>query len=150
MKINWTGQLVPPPHKGRYLLASAPLHCSGMTGDEPTIVMDELEQRVLDTLHLIEQADLAPYDALDVTNLFRRIASQRESVMTSLSSMISNLDRVAALLRNLPEVLHDVGQGESREDIAADFANGARAIEAAKAKLQRATRDLDYLQYKAL
>ena len=118
--------------------------------DEQTIALDELERRVLETLARVQQADLGPYDTLDVANLFRKIATQREQVMRQLQGMIENLDQVAGLLRALPTVLHDSGEGLSRERIAADFTRGARSIEQARASLQAATQDLEYLEYRLL
>ncbi len=107
--------------------------------------MDD-EARMLDALTRMKDTNLHPYDGSDLKEIIRRIVQRRERIEHDLQTLTNDLNLVASHLRHLTDDPNETAY-QAREQIAVDFAEGARAFERAKLSLDLATGDLEYLRY---
>lgn len=110
---------------------------------------DERETQMMEALNRMAETDLQPDQGVDVSRLIRRLLQRQEEVQRQLGEVVSEMDQVAALLRQQADRPGALAT-QARDHIALDFAQGAQAIEQARGALVKATHELEYLRYRLL
>lgn len=110
---------------------------------------DEREKRMMEALTRMAETDLQPEQGVDISRLIRRLLQRQEEIQRQLGEVVSEMDQVAALLREQADRPGDLAT-QARDHIALDFAEGAQAMAQARAVLVQATRELEYLRYRLL
>ncbi|WP_156372967.1 hypothetical protein [Deinococcus sp. Leaf326] len=110
---------------------------------------DAREQQLHEALDRMEATALSPYHGADISQLIRRLLNRQSEAQRQLRCAAQELQQVAELLRDqrdqpTPKAI------AARQEIAGDFAEGARELEQAYAALMTATQNLSYLQYRFL
>ncbi|WP_156372918.1 hypothetical protein [Deinococcus sp. Leaf326] len=110
---------------------------------------DAQERQLHETLERMEATQLTPYRGGDISQLIRRLIGRQNEAHYQLQRAIQELHQVADLLRDQQDQPTPKAR-EARQQIAENFAQGAKILERAYDELIDSTQDLDYLRYKFL